>query len=137
MDLEIFEVSKADAAARTLVLSGKALMQMGKRCWALIADSGPEKGQLIPVRERTEIGRALECDISILEPALSRRHAELIPSGPDLLLRDLDSANGSLVNGEKVDVASLKDKDVLQFGKVKFIVRAPRVVPVRPTQARR
>ena len=124
VDLEVFEI-EADAATKTLALSGKALLAADTACWALIVDSGPEKGQVIPIVERIEIGRALGCDISILEASVSRRQAELIPRGPDLLLRDLDSANGSMVNGEKVDVANLRDKDLLEFGKVRFIVRAP------------
>lgn len=125
VDLEIGEVNAADSGAKTLHLSARALLPVNAGCWALMVDSGPETGQLVPVTERTEIGRALACDISILEPAVSRRHAELIPQGPDLLLRDLDSANGSFVNGERVDVANLRDQDLLQFGKARFIVRAP------------
>jgi hypothetical protein len=120
------EVIAADASdnAKTLVLSGSALAptQVG---WFLVADSGPEKGQQIPVHSRTEIGRALDCDISILEPALSRKHAEIEPDGDDLFLQDLGSANGTHVNGEKVDRVKLKDGDVLQFHKIRFIVKAP------------
>jgi pSer/pThr/pTyr-binding forkhead associated (FHA) protein len=106
------------------VLSGNALIA-GADAWHLIADSGPEKGQHIPLTERTEVGRALDCDISILEPALSRKHAELWPEGDELILRDLGSANGTHVNGEKVDEVKLKDGDVLQFHKIRFIVKAP------------
>ncbi len=123
VELEVVE-DEASNHAKTLVLSGNALMA-GTQGWYLIADSGPEKGQHIPVAERTEIGRALDCDISILEPALSRKHAEIWPDGDDLMLRDLGSANGTHVNGEKIDEVKLKDKDVLQFHKIRFIVKAP------------
>lgn len=121
VELEVVE----DAESKTLVLSGTALMEMGQGCWSLIADSGPEKGQIIPVMDRIEIGRALECDISILEPALSRKHAELELLDDDLIVRDLGSVNGTFVNGEKVEEAHLKDNDKLQFGKIRFVVRAP------------
>ncbi len=124
VELEIIE-DDASGNAKTLVLSGSALDQTSTG-WQLIADSGPEKGQHIPIRVRTEIGRALDCDISILEPALSRKHAELDPDGGNLILQDLGSANGTHVNGEKVEGSrSLKDGDVLQFHKIRFIVRAP------------
>jgi len=119
------EVVTEDITARTLVLSGTALMELGTGSWSLVADSGPETGQVIPIMEHTEIGRALECDISILEPALSRKHAELEPVDEALIVRDLGSANGTYVNGEKVEKALLKDGDVLQFGKIRFIVSAP------------
>ncbi len=123
VELEVIEEAST-SHAKTLVLSGNALMA-GADGWHLIADTGPEKGQHIPVMERTEIGRALDCDISILEPALSRKHAEIWPDGGDLLLRDLGSANGTHVNGEKIDQVKLKDGDILQFHKIRFIVAAP------------
>lgn len=120
------EVVEDAAESKTLVLSGTALLEAGAGCWSLVADSGPEKGQVIPVTDRIEIGRALECDISILEPALSRKHAEVEPLGPDMVIRDLGSVNGTYVNGNKIDdEVSLKDNDVLQFGKIRFIVSAP------------
>lgn len=123
VELEVVEDDPANHA-KTLVLSGNAVIASADG-WHLIADSGPEKGQHIPVAERTEIGRALDCDISILEPALSRKHAEIWPDGNELILRDLGSANGTHVNGEKVEEVKLKDGDVLQFHKIRFIVKAP------------
>jgi pSer/pThr/pTyr-binding forkhead associated (FHA) protein len=125
VELEIVE-EDASGGGKTLVLSGTALMELGSGTWSLVADSGPEKGQVIPVMERLEIGRALDCDISILEPSLSRKHAELHLIGDDLIVRDLGSVNGTWVNAEKVEEeAKLKDGDVLQFEKIKFIVSSP------------
>ena len=124
--VELEVVEDEGAGSKTLVLSGTALLDMGTGCWSLIADSGPEKGQVIPVVERIEIGRALECDISILEPALSRKHAELELIDGDLIVRDLGSVNGTYVNGNKIEnQVPLNDRDVLQFGRIKFIVSAP------------
>lgn len=123
VELEIIE--HEEAVARTLVLSGAALAEWGGGHWSLTADSGPEKGQRIPVREFMEIGRALECDISILEPSLSRKHAELSLIGDELIIKDLGSVNGTYVNGSKVEEVSLKDRDVIQFNKIRFIVNEP------------
>ena len=125
VELEIVE-EDASGGGKTLVLSGTALMELGSGTWSLVADSGPEKGQVIPVMERLEIGRALDCDISILEPSLSRKHAELHLIGDDLVVRDLGSVNGTWVNAEKVEEeVKLKDGDVLQFEKIKFIISSP------------
>ncbi|MBL4682002.1 MAG: FHA domain-containing protein [Pseudomonadales bacterium] len=124
VELEVVE-EESGQGAKTLVLSGTVLLGMIPDGWSLIANSGPEKGQQIPINERTEIGRALECDISILEPALSRKHAEIEPKDGKLIIRDLGSANGTFVNGEKIDEMILKNKDVLQFNKISFIVKAP------------
>jgi pSer/pThr/pTyr-binding forkhead associated (FHA) protein len=111
-------------AAKTLVLSGAALVKAGGG-WSLRADSGIEKGQIIPISGLMEIGRALECDISILEPSLSRKHAELEIHNGDLVLTDLGSANGTYVNGKKVEKIRLSDKDVIQFQNIRFTVNAP------------
>jgi len=124
VELEVVEEDLA-GGGKTLVLSGTALIDVGSGSWSLVADSGLEKGQVIPIVERVEIGRALECDISILEPALSRKHAELDVIDGKLVIRDLGSHNGTWVNAEKIDEVELKDGDRLQFDKVKFIVSAP------------
>ena len=124
VELEVVE-EDLSGGAKTLVLSGTALMDMGSGGWSLVADSGPEKGQIIPIKERTEIGRALECDISILEPSLSRKHAELYIDNGDLIVEDLGSANGTYVNAKKIEKQSLKDGDILQFHNIKFIINAP------------
>lgn len=121
------EVTQEDPAGggKTLVLSGTALLESGSGSWSLLADSGIEKGQVIPVLERVEIGRALDCDISILEPGLSRKHSELFLKNDELHIRDLGSVNGTFVNGNQVEEVKLKDGDRLQFDKVRFIVTAP------------
>lgn len=124
VELEVVEEDPA-GGGKTLVLSGTALIEVGSGSWSLVADTGPEKGQVIPVVERIEIGRALDCDISILEPGLSRKHAELEPDGDKLIIRDLGSVNGTWVNAEKIDEVELKDGDQLQFDKVRFIVSSP------------
>jgi len=114
-----------DTTAKTLVLSGAAVQEANEGGWMLIAGSGPEKGQLIPINTSTEIGRALDCDISILEPSLSRKHAQIEPVENKLIIRDLESANGTYVNGKKIQEVELKNEDVLQFDKIRFIVRGP------------
>ena len=124
VELEVVDDDVA-GGGKTLVLSGTALLEMGSGSWSLVADSGPEKGQVIPVLERVEIGRALECDISVLEPGLSRKHCELVVEGDKLMIRDLGSVNGTWVNGDKIEEVELKDGDRLQFDKVKFIVSSP------------
>ena len=75
VQLEVIDEADSDPMeGKTLVLSGTALLDLGAGGWSLVADSGPEKGQVIPVMEKIVIGRALECDISILEPEIGRAH---------------------------------------------------------------
>lgn len=62
------------------------------------------------------IGRDPSCHISDLDPLLSRRHAEFVPKTNGLLVRDLGSRNGILVNGAKVPERVLSSGDVVQLG---------------------
>jgi hypothetical protein len=75
-ELEVADAADAEEAG-TIVLSGSALKKMGADGWSIVADTGPEKGQVIPISAKVLVGRALDCDLSILEPGLSRKHAEL------------------------------------------------------------
>ena len=45
------------------------------------------------------LGRALTCDLPVLDPTISRRHAELRGADESVSLRDLGSSNGTFVNG--------------------------------------
>lgn len=60
-----------------------------------------------PFRQRLEglasIGRASECTIPIKDRYLSRRHAEIVPVGRNWFLKDLGSANGTYLNGARVE----------------------------------
>jgi pSer/pThr/pTyr-binding forkhead associated (FHA) protein len=125
VELEVVDVDSGAPEGKTLVLSGTALLEFGVGGWAIVAESGPEKGQVIAIKEKISIGRALDCDISILEPGLSRQHAELEIVDDELIIRDLDSSNGTFLNGNKVSQSACRGGDVLQFERIKFIVQAP------------
>jgi hypothetical protein len=62
------------------------------------------------------VGRDPSCQLNDLDPLLSRRHAEFVPSGRGVTVRDLKSRNGILVNGDKVPEHLLKPGDVVQLG---------------------
>jgi adenylate cyclase len=66
------------------------------------------------------VGRAASSDIPIFDPTISRRHAKLISSAAAVRVSDLGSSNGTFVNGERVEDATLTPGDELVFGKVPF-----------------
>ena len=64
------------------------------------------------------LGRSRECDVTVDDANVSRRHAEVRPSGGKWIVRDLGSTNGIRVNGRRVDGAqSLKAGDVIEMGR--------------------
>jgi hypothetical protein len=65
------------------------------------------------------IGRSRECDIVLGDSNVSRRHAEIRPSGGDgWTITDLGSTNGVKVNGRKIDSAPLRPGDAVMVGTV-------------------
>jgi adenylate cyclase len=69
------------------------------------------------------LGRALSCDLPVLDPTVSRRHAELVIDAEQVAVRDLGSSNGTFHAGARVDAASLGPGDRITFGKVSFELR--------------
>ncbi|NUO65107.1 MAG: FHA domain-containing protein [Gemmatimonadaceae bacterium] len=69
------------------------------------------------------VGRALTSDIPVLDPTISRRHAEVAWDDSGVHVRDLGSSNGTFLNGVKVETARLSPGDVITFGKVPFRLR--------------
>ncbi|TCO68162.1 FHA domain-containing protein [Caldanaerobacter subterraneus] len=73
--------------------------------------------------EVTSIGRSDECDIVIESPYVSARHALIKKRGKRFYIEDLNSTNGTFVNGKRVKVARIKNGDIITLGDVdlKFI----------------
>jgi diguanylate cyclase (GGDEF)-like protein len=96
----------------------QALGVSAPRCACLVAYNGQDTGRRIALDgPLTVIGRAPECEAQFDSPGLSRRHAELQVAGDTVTLRDLGSANGTHVNGVRLDTtALLQDGDRVELG---------------------
>ncbi|MGD0539975.1 MAG: FHA domain-containing protein [Tepidisphaeraceae bacterium] len=71
------------------------------------------------------IGRAPDCDVTLRDILLSRRHCRLEPDGPSWTLHDLQSKNGTILNGERLNGPwVLHDNDVVRLGRSKIIFHA-------------
>src|SRR5512142_3290975 len=94
-----------------------------------------EGGQSFELREGAAlvVGRAPTSDIPIFDPTISRRHAEVQVDDLGVHVRDLGSSNGTFLNGNKVDTASLALGDVVTFGKVAFQVQPAAPPPPPPS----
>ena len=93
--------------------------------WGLRADAERCTGQIHRLGSRTIVGREPGCDLLIDRDTCSRRHAELLIEGDHLRVTDLGSANGTFLNGEKIEQANARPGDVLRFDKQQFIVVGP------------
>ncbi len=87
----------------------------------LTGKSGPVYGQTIPLdRDEVTIGRGTGNTIAIADRSVSREHCVLKVEGDRIAVRDLESYNGTFVNGLRVREASLSDGDELTVGEVAF-----------------
>lgn len=85
--------------------------------------SGSNAGQTIRVDGPAfAIGRDPECQLRPRSPEVSRRHAEIDIEGDRVILRDLGSRNGTLVNGEPISGPKpLEDGDRIMVGPLQFV----------------
>lgn len=70
-----------------------------------------------------EIGRGVNAGVRIDDRWISRRHCELLYEAGGLVVRDLSSRHGTMVNGQPISESPLTDGDVLQLGLTPFQVR--------------
>jgi len=61
------------------------------------------------------VGRSRACDVRLLAPSISRRHALVSSRGGACTIRDLGSSNGLFVNGLRVSTAELRPGDQVSF----------------------
>ena len=90
----------------------------------LIVIKGERSGQEIAInKESMSIGRDLKADIKIRDTSVSKRHAVLFLKGDEVYIKDLNSANGTYVNGEKIlpnKEIALKNGDKIEIGKNQY-----------------
>ena len=105
------------------------------KSWVLVGESNPVKQKTFPIADKMSIGRSPENDIRIDHEMVSSKHAELKLSGEILIIRDLESTNGTFVNGTKITETILKPGDEIRFDEVMMRLDGP-TQPVTSTRVR-
>ena len=78
---------------------------------------GPQVGERFFLEgDRITIGRDPKAQLFLSDITVSREHAIIVRDGADVRIMDASSLNGTYLNGNIVDEASLKDGDILQIG---------------------
>jgi hypothetical protein len=107
-------VTDADVGAgQFLIASEVREAQGGVPVGSLVQPDGAR----IPITDDpVTIGRLPECDVVLTDPNVSRRHAEVRRQNGQIVVVDLDSTNGTRVNGTGVREQRLDDGDVITVG---------------------
>src|SRR5436190_10128414 len=74
--------------------------------------------------DKTTIGRVDDNTFQISEPSVSSHHCEVLLRGSDVVVHDLNSTNGTYINGEKVTESVLKPGQVLRLGQIEMRLEA-------------
>ena len=85
---------------------------------------GARKRKITLDKSQVQIGREPSCDIWLPDGSVSRHHARLErPAAGNWRIVDLGSKNGTLVNGEQLELAELFDGDVIEVGRCRMTLR--------------
>jgi hypothetical protein len=76
--------------------------------------------------ERVLVGRLASCAVRLADANASREHAAFVRVGDGWAIEDLDSTNGTLLDGEPVARALLRDGDVIEVGLTRLTFHEPR-----------
>ena len=106
---------------------------------SVVSDGSPylvlDGGRFALTSPSTVVGRGIDVDVRIDDSAVSRRHAEvrLQPHDPAVaLVVDLQSTNGTFLDGRRVPQAELRDGDTVVFGSTSVVFRAGSRAAARP-----
>jgi pSer/pThr/pTyr-binding forkhead associated (FHA) protein len=89
--------------------------------WILTSedDAGKTTFRLADTSVKT-IGRSPGAEFQLERPLVSRLHCQLTAAEESVHVKDLDSTNGTFVNGTRIRTAELKDGDTLRVGRVEL-----------------
>jgi pSer/pThr/pTyr-binding forkhead associated (FHA) protein len=83
-------------------------------------------------RQRFTIGRRADNDLCLPYPAVSSEHAAIVTILSDSFLEDLESTNGTLVNGRPVTKCLLRDRDRIDIGQQELVYLADDAASLEP-----
>jgi serine phosphatase RsbU (regulator of sigma subunit) len=106
----------------------------GRNTATLEVLDGPQKGKVYRLdREETVVGRLVYCDVLLAERNVSRQHARLVRTRGEYFVEDLNSTNGTFLNGKRVMARTrLRDQDVIRVYNVPLLFREPEPAPEEP-----
>jgi hypothetical protein len=114
------EPAPAPRPSETQSIPADMARDLGLARQVIILKNGSKKREFH--KTRIVLGRSRECDYPLDDPNTSRRHAVLYWETGTPFVKDLDSTNGTLLNGRPVTSAQLADGDVLTLGGTKINV---------------
>lgn len=101
----------------------------------LVLNRADGKQTVYPLNQRVTLGRHPANVVQLDDREVSKEHAVIEQVGGAFRIKDLNSSNGTFVNGRRVTIAELSDGDIVRVGRAVF--RYLKVAPVRRRRALR
>lgn len=92
--------------------------KLGRNAAYLVVLQGSNVGEMYKIDggNDTVIGRGMSAKIRLTDDGISRQHARIVEIAGNIMIEDMKSANGTIVNGEIVERRPLKDGDKIRLG---------------------
>ncbi|QYH34857.1 DUF3662 and FHA domain-containing protein [Salinibacterium sp. M195] len=111
----------ADPALSQGMIEVDSVSVKGTVAWTPVLEINGTRHPL--VHSRTIIGRGSEADITVDDNGISRKHVEVLWDGTRAEVNDLNSTNGSKLNGSPVSRAPLAPESVIDVGRTRIVFR--------------
>lgn len=115
--IEQLQAREAGRSGLTSAAPGRSLEALPQR---LLVRTEGSNGIVQVLSRRTTVGRMADNDLRVEADYVSRHHAVLLLAGLDTVVEDLHSTNGTYVNGEHITRRTLREGDVVAFGKSQY-----------------
>jgi transcriptional regulator with GAF, ATPase, and Fis domain len=100
-------------------------MSSSTRLRIVISPADGDDGEVVPLGDRViTLGRSADAEVKLAEPLASRVHCQLEPTGDGWKLVDLESQNGTAVNGDRVNQKMLQPGDTITIGDTDIVFEA-------------
>jgi len=93
--------------------------------WVIHSKASWLEQNIFPIESKVVIGRDPACDIALPLEYLSRKHLELEVRSGHLFIKDLDSSNGTFLNGQRITESEIKPGDKIKLDVLTFEVSGP------------
>jgi hypothetical protein len=123
-----------DDALSTGTLRVESTTAEGRVAWRGVLDVEGKRHPI--VKSRTVIGRGSDADITISDAGTSRKHVEILWDGERAMVRDMQSTNGTMLNGRTVTEAALAPDSTVTIGRTDIVFRVvAQAAPPKPAMA--
>ena len=104
----------------------------------LVIQSAEQKGRSYELKvDKTTVGRVDDNTFQIADASVSSHHCEVLLRGTDVVIKDLNSTNGTFINDDKISESILKPGQKLRLGQIELSLEAgdPSSTTVAPAAA--